>query len=254
MKTLLITLSILGGLSLTGTSQAALESRLGGQAVYDTVLDVTWLTNANLAATDSFGVGGINANGSMTWSTAQSWISAMDASNSGAGYLGYNDWRLPTTGPINGTTMNYNLSYNGSTDYGYNISAPGSTYAGSIGSEMAYLFYNDLGNKGYCDPAASTASTCSGPQAGWGLTNAGPFSNLQSNFYWSGTEYLPLTIHAWIFDLNSGIQYDFDKTNSVYVLAVRSGDVAVVPEPEAWGLMLSGLTLIGGVLGRRATC
>ncbi len=32
-------------------AQAALVSRLGGLAVYDTDYDMTWLANANLAAT-----------------------------------------------------------------------------------------------------------------------------------------------------------------------------------------------------------
>jgi hypothetical protein len=67
-------------------------SRAGGQAYYDDVLSITWLADANLADTNDFGVAGINANGTMSWNTAQSWIGAMSAAN----YLGTKTWRLPT--------------------------------------------------------------------------------------------------------------------------------------------------------------
>ena len=40
-------------------ANAALFSRLGGQAVYNDVLDITWLADANLAASSTFGVVGI---------------------------------------------------------------------------------------------------------------------------------------------------------------------------------------------------
>ncbi len=74
---------------------AALVSRLGGQGVYDTVLNVTWLADASLAASNTFGVSGIGISegiipvGAMTWTTAQSWIGAMNTAN----YPGHNDWR-----------------------------------------------------------------------------------------------------------------------------------------------------------------
>ena len=74
-------------------ANAALTSALGGQVVNDTDRNIVWLANANLADTNSFGVSGINANGTMSWFTAQNWIGAMNTAN----YLGYNDWRLPTT-------------------------------------------------------------------------------------------------------------------------------------------------------------
>ncbi len=47
----LITTKTLGTLiltlCLTSTANAALFSRLGGDALYDDVLDITWLSNAN---------------------------------------------------------------------------------------------------------------------------------------------------------------------------------------------------------------
>ena len=50
-------------------AQSALISRLGGQAVYDDQLNITWLADANLAASNTFGIGGISG-GAMNWNTA----------------------------------------------------------------------------------------------------------------------------------------------------------------------------------------
>jgi hypothetical protein len=56
------------------------------------------------------------------------------------------------TNPVKGSSYYYTTwSYDGSTDLGYNQSAPGSTYPGSTGSEMAYMFYYELGNLGLRD-------------------------------------------------------------------------------------------------------
>lgn len=45
-------------LAVPGAAQATLLSRLSGAAYYDTVLDITWLADANLADSNAFGVGG----------------------------------------------------------------------------------------------------------------------------------------------------------------------------------------------------
>lgn len=77
-------------LSIT-SAHAALIDLHSGQ-IYDTSLNIVWLQNANLAATNTFGVSGIAADGTMNWNTAAAWIAAMNNTN----YLGYNDWRLPS--------------------------------------------------------------------------------------------------------------------------------------------------------------
>jgi len=49
-------------------------------------------------------------------------------------------------------------------------------------------------------------------------------ANVQSNNYWSGTEYAPNPSNAWNFNTNNGNQNNNDKTNSFYALAVRPGE------------------------------
>ncbi|MDP2325625.1 MAG: DUF1566 domain-containing protein [Gammaproteobacteria bacterium] len=219
------------------SANAALISRAGGQAYYDDVLNITWVADANLAATNTFGVTGINANGTMTWNKAIEWSTALNSAN----YLGLSAWRLPTVGPVNGSSFNLSTSYNGSTDYGYNLSEQGTANAGSTGSEMAHLFYNTLDNKGYCAPS-SIYPTCT-PQSGWGLSNTGPFSNIQPWYYWPGTESEQYPEIAWFFQFNTGFQSTTNKDGVYNAWAVTSGDpLSVVPLPPA-------VWLFGGALG-----
>jgi hypothetical protein len=227
------------------TAHAALESRLAGKAYYDTGLDVTWIANANLAATNTFGVSGIQTDGSMNWNTAKNWIAAMNAAN----YLGANDWRLPGVNPVGGGLFNYTFSYSGSTDNGYNISAPGSPYAGSHASELAFLFYNSLANLGARDlngaslGCESASNVC--------LENAGPFTNLQPDSYWTGAAYLPVATNTWYFDMGTGYQDATWEGIKYYALAVRTGDVAAVPEASTWGMLLAGFVMLGFAVRRR---
>lgn len=216
-----------------GTWETTLQARdLDGnlstvEAYYDTALNITWLANANVA-------------GSMNWANANAWVAGLNIN-------GITGWRLPATGPVNGSSFNYGYSFNGSADFGFNISAPGSAYPGSTGSEMAHMFYVTLGDKGYYDTSGNS------PQAGWGLTNTGPFSNLQSYDYSSATEYAPNTSYAWRFDTIAGGQDRGDKNTGRYAWAVHTGDVgaAIVPVPAAVWLFGSGLLGLIGVARRK---
>lgn len=213
--------------------QAALVDR-GGGMIYDTVLNITWLQDANYAQTS-----GYDDDGRMTWANANAWAENLV-------YGGFDDWRLPTVGPVNGSTFNYVFSNNGTTDLGY-----GNT---SLNSEMAYMFYVNLGNLGFCTANNSAPTGCV-VQSGYGLVKLGPFTNLQSNVYWSGTGFAPSASNAWIFDTNVGLQNDGVKGFEYYAWAVRPGDVAPpVPLPAAAWLLLSGLGGLGLLgRGRKAT-
>ena len=209
------TLSI-GLLTATGAN-AALVSILGGQAIHDTDLNITWLADANYALTSGYTtVSAPNLKpGQMNWYVANSWIASLNAENGGAGHLGYNDWRLPTTLQPDASCSGQNSL--GS--YGRNCT----------GSEMGYLFYKELGGV-----------------AGFSITtthnsNYDLFSNFQSNFYWSGTPspVLRTTSFAWGFGFYDGSQgYVPQYLSAQYALAVRG---QVVPVPTAALLFGSGL-------------
>jgi hypothetical protein len=79
-------------------------------------------------------------------------------------------------------------------------------------SEMGHLYYAELGNA-----------------AGEQLTNTGPFVNLQSGIYWTGTEYVTVPKQAWGFSFLGGSQYADDKENHCHAWAVRPGARSVEP-------------------------
>lgn len=211
------------GVSGQGTWETTLLARdVNGDgnadAYYDTVLDITWLADANYAQTS-----GYDADGVMTWNKAQTWIGTLNR----ASFLGVNDWRLPTVTDTGQTGCDF--SYGG-TDCGWN--------ANTSTGEMASLFYDTLGNLALYDTSGNF------PQSGYGLTNTGPFSNIQSYYYWADTESATNSGEAWYFHLNFGSQNDADKTLTRNAWAVRSGDIAAVPIPAAVWLFATGLGLL----------
>jgi hypothetical protein len=220
-----------------GTWETTLQPRdLDGnpatiEAYYDTDLNITWLADAYYA-------GNI-----MDWNTANNWAMSLDIN----GIIG---WRLPHVNPINDVSYINSFSYNGSTDIGYNVSAPGTIYSGGIGSEMAHMFYNTLGNLSGCDPILSTSISCS-VQSGAGLTNTGPFINIKSYSYWASTEYN--INNGWMFSSINLAQQGFTKTNGGDAWAVhdRAVGAAIVPAPAAVWLFGTGLLGLTSVARRK---
>src|SRR5580698_538979 len=96
---------------IPGTPPASgmgLQVNPDGQTVYDPmagVAGVTWLADANLAASDTLGLprcqtpiapmNCVAQDGSMTAPTAGQFINNMNAYDRGAGYLGQTNWQLP---------------------------------------------------------------------------------------------------------------------------------------------------------------
>jgi hypothetical protein len=232
--------SLLFGVAVTyglGEAQATLFDR-GGGLLYDDVLNVTFLQDANYAKTS-----GYDEDGLMDWTTANTWAADLD-------YGGYSNWRLASVTPVS-ADWNYSYSSNGITDYGYNITSPH--------SELSFMYYVNLGLKGYYSPEGiyrpdfgvfsnGTGSRSAGDQVNVGLVN-----NLKANFYWTGTTYVPSPANgAWFFDANSGYQHIDLQQNQFHAWAVLDGDVVVaVPEPDIFASLLAGLAFLGVAAKRR---
>jgi hypothetical protein len=200
-------------------TEAKLQSRLSGAAYYDAALDVTIVADANLPASLPLGITGVGADGTMTWSTAKTWVLALNATR----YLGYSDWRLPNVEPIDGSSFQFNnlpedpSGYAGKIDLGYNISAPGTRYAERTATELPFLFYNTLGSVA----KYSTAGIAQDSEAN---TNA-PLINVVPNNYWTSRSYS--TDGAMAFDMRNGSQYAYVAESWRFnVLVMRTGDVA----------------------------
>jgi hypothetical protein len=229
-----------------GTWETTLQGRdLDGiaatyEAYYDTALDITWLADANYALTSGTDVDGV-INGLMTWAGANYWASILDIN-------GITGWRLPAVGPINGSTFDINVSNNATTDAGWADDNSWIDGSGNPVSEMGYMYYVTLGDLGFCAPEDANPGSCTQP-IDWGLSNTGPFSNIQSSqYYWSETGYDPN--YAWNFKFNDGLQSLGGTTGGLlYAWAVHDGDVgtAVVPVPTALWLFYSGLLSIIGI-------
>ena len=237
-----------------GSAHAALHARDldpsvdGVEAWYDDVLDITWQSNANLSRTEHFAVAGIGEHGGMDAFAAKIWIRQMND----AAHLGYADWRLPRTFPLN-ANGDYDYGVNG--DVGYSVGAPGTPYAGSTASEMAHLYYTTLGNPPALPTGCSTLPTAC-------LLNPGPFDYGDlfvpgGGVFWSQSKaegYPAGEGYIFTFDFLTGYQGAFaaEVTNH-WVWAVRDGDViSAVPEADTWALMLAGLAAGAGLLRSRS--
>ncbi|MCV6614520.1 MAG: DUF1566 domain-containing protein [Cellvibrionaceae bacterium] len=246
-------------------TQAALIDH-GNGLLSDTVQNVTWLQDANLVKTScdannalwqAFdplalplaqrsgntkqeicdGLGG-NAGGQLNWYEAGAWVALLNAQN----YLGYNDWRLPNV--VQPDASCSDTDGNGQ-NYGYRCT----------GSEFGHLFAAPapagLGNPNNLDDNCH-----SGGSSPFCLQNTGLFNNMQSEHYFTGADYTPLTTNAWSFRTDFGFLGNYSKvTRSFYVLALRSGQVAQAPAravPAMGGLGLALMSLLTLLLaGRR---
>lgn len=199
LSTLLLT-----GMMVSGAAQASLLNR-GGGFLYDDVLKVTWLQDANYAKTS-----GYDTDGKMDWAAAMAWAAGLT-------YGGYSDWRLPKVEPV-GDNWNFLFSDDGSTDFGSNITSPS--------SEMSYMYYVNLG---------LTAA---------GQGDVELVENLQRDLYWTSTQQPPSEYpNSIFFDTAAGVQFFEYQVYELYAWAVRDGDVSEPGSLVLLGLALGGLAL-----------
>jgi hypothetical protein len=129
--------------------------------VDDAAEGVTWLADANLAATDTFNVPGISCDGSMGYTTALEWVHAMDR----ADYDGHSDWTLPVT-----PTPYADLACSGKNESG------GGNFGTGCGASPLASLYNSFGLS-----APDTAVAV--PDVTTGL-----FQDFQPYLYWTNVE------------------------------------------------------------------
>jgi hypothetical protein len=250
-REILIGLTLSLTLGISGTAQASLTTNANGLGVYSSVSSATWTQDANVLGTlegvyqstsyNNIVTAIINASngvihdtpnvydkvansgnytltaadfgsgGSVTWWAGQAYVHYLDTVNYGGSSL----WALPTTPDTNSS-------------YGYNQTS----------SQIAQLYTTELG----FGILGIFGNNLSG-----GQKNIGPFSNVQANTYWSGTENNASDPrYAWDFNNSDGYQYSNSKFYQFYAWAVSPGQVSAVPIPGAVWLFGSAITgLIG---------
>src|SRR5579883_1560625 len=152
---------------------------------------VYWLADANLAAKQTFGVQGINPDGSMTWETALNWVAAMNKVDNGPGktkgYLGHDNWTLPLTPDVDPNLVKD--PQHAATQSGPNGDSFGYDFSSSL---FGHLFYTEFGGK-----AGDSVSSLP-------LANK-LFQNFQPYYYWGGD--LPSTTRSLPVDFSFGTGY-----------------------------------------------
>ena len=185
-----------------------------GGTVYDTVNNISWLADSNLAATNRFGLPlctgpgtqtCVNASGSMRYDAAAAWVQAMNAAN----YLGHSNWQLPTT-PTNDSGCGRTAPTGG--NFGFGCSASG---FGSL--------WNALGLKAPNTAVPIPANT------------VGPFSNFQPYLYWSQSV-APPPAGNYTFSFATGWQGANTLPNFLYALPMIPGKLPGTPPATGNGL------------------
>lgn len=234
----------------------------GHDLVYDDVLDITWMADANLIS-------------NFVWAPhildspeiSSQWVQGLNSYDGGAGWLGVNTWRLPTMSPLNGSSFTGTVTYDGSSDAGFQLSAPiginnpNGQSAGFIGSELAYHYYNNFGGTGYCSGTGNQCQTVA-PSELWGLAGASDPNNYLTLFYntdsartyRSGTR---IGRNVFVFNMSMGLQHSFPShaSGGGRAWVVADGDVTqyataqgeyflITPIPSSILLFCSGVLLL----------
>jgi hypothetical protein len=195
-------------------ANAKLAPAADGQTVYDPSLNVTWLADGNLAGKETFGVANINRDGSMDYATAVRWVEALNKADNGAGYLGHNNWQLPTA-PAEDASCARTGRHEES--FGFNCS----------GSALGALYYKSLGLR---EPNTAVRIPS---------TQVGPFSDFQPYLYWSESAAADAAQGFVSFSFNTGFQGANVTLNYLYVLPAIKGKLPGTPPSTGTGLQVN---------------
>jgi hypothetical protein len=189
-----------------------------GTVVYDSNQGVCWLADANLAGNPEIRAklglppvnpitgDGVNPDGTMDYATSQVFVKALNDYNNGQGFLGHNNWQLPSNPAVDATCSSYKSNNFGVLCTG---SALGSLYnvglAETYPASVVPYFFNVV----------------------W------PFFNLQPGLYWAAE----LDTGGEVtFSFNTGIRGENTmKYNLFHVLPMTR--TALGPTPMGTGVL-----------------
>lgn len=210
----------------------------GFEAYYDTTQDLTWLADANWAATSGASASGLLIGRSPYWGIPGVPLEAAGFAFT-ADLYGVDDWTLP------GVSLGREI---------YETRCePWRTYCDQVpsgrfevvqgSSQLQHLMEVTLGNRSSGD-------------AVYVLNNSGPFKNLQGGPYWSSqfayTAYFGDNFSGWSYDTTTGLHKQRSSISQTgYAWLVRKGDVAAIPEPQTVVLWALGLMALAGAVSRR---
>lgn len=217
--------------SLVGSANAALHAR-GEYMVYDDSTNLTWLRSATYGAGSAFDDGYSAADGLMTFTSAQAWVSQLSIVYPDNG-LTVSDWRLPDYDPTQGPSEIAQLVQYSLANPAHHVPMNWGPFAPIQGGfEWLGSSYNLL-------PTRSFLSI-----EGWVVRD--PVHEWPPSLAWAtdGFVHLPGVVRL---DLLTGATYQQEG----YAWAVRDGDVLAIPEPEVYASMLAGLMLVGVAARRR---